>query len=258
MNANLSIIIATFNSDRTLKKTLESLLNQTYKNFEVIVVDGLSSDNTVMIIKEYEKKFLEATIPYFWSSEKDLGIYDAWNKALKKVKTSWISFLGSDDTYYPDALRIYNEEIIKNPTINYISSKVEYVNADYKVLKVIGKPYEFNQMNRYMNIAHVGSFHHKQLFEKQGDFNNNYKIVADYDFFLKCGLTIKSGYIDSITAKMLNTGISNNNVKRVFKETLKIQLYHKNNSKFQCYFEYYFSYVRIFKNKITYKLLGRM
>jgi len=258
MNSKYSIIVATFNSEKTLQATLESLLVQTYKNFEVIIVDGLSKDNTVSIIEQYEKKFLEAKIPYIWSSEKDSGIYDAWNKALKKVNSSWMAFLGSDDTYYPDALEIYNEAIIINPNINYISSKVEYVDANYKVLKVIGKPYEHNQMNRYMNIAHVGSLHHKELFDKHGDFNTAYKIVADYDFFLKCGLTIKAAYIDTITAKMLNTGISNNNTKKVFQETLKIQLEHKNNSKLQCYFEYYFSYIRIFKNKMTYKLLGRM
>lgn len=258
MNSNYSIIVATFNSEKTLQSTLDSLLAQTYTKFEVIIVDGLSNDNTVAIIKEYEKRFLEAKIPYFWSSEKDSGIYDAWNKALKKVNSPWIAFLGSDDTYYPNALEIYDEEINKNQNINFISSKVEYVDANYKVLKVIGKPYEYNQMNRYMNIAHVGSFHHKELFDKHGVFNTNYKIVADYDFFLKCGLDIKPAYIDTITAKMLNTGISNNNAKKVFKETLSIQLNHHRNSKLQCYFEYYFSFVRIFKNKLTYKLLGRM
>lgn len=94
MSANLSIIVATFNSEKTLQSTLESLLIQTYNEFEVIIIDGLSNDNTVSIIKEYEKKFLEANIDYFWSSEKDAGIYDAWNKALKKVNSPWIAFLG--------------------------------------------------------------------------------------------------------------------------------------------------------------------
>lgn len=251
MSSKYSIIIATYNSEKTLQSTLDSLLVQTYKEFEVIIVDGLSKDTTVAIVKEYETKFSEAAIPYFWSSEKDTGIYDAWNKALKKVNTSWIAFLGSDDTYYPNALEVYDQEIKKHSDINYISSQVEYIDTNHKVLKIIGKPYEYHQMNRYMNIAHVGSFHHKDLFEKHGNFNTDYKIVSDYDFFMKCGKDIRSAYIESITAKMLNSGISNNNVATVFNEVLKIQLKHKKISKLQSYFEYYYSYLRIYKSRLS-------
>lgn len=251
MSLKYSIIIATFNSDKTLRNTLESLVVQTYKNIEVIIVDGLSTDNTVAIIKEYEKKFLEANINYIWSSEKDAGIYDAWNKALGKTNSPWIAFLGSDDSYYPNALEIYNEEINNHPNINYISSKVELIDSNNKVLKVIGKPYDNKQMNRYMNIAHVGSFHHKELFQKHGNFNTDYKIVADYDFFLKCEKTIQSAYIDSITTRMLNTGISNQNVTTVFKEVLKVQLTQKKISKAQAYFEYYYNHIRICKSLLV-------
>lgn len=251
MGSKYSIIIATFNSDKTLQSTLESLLSQTYKKFEVIVVDGLSKDKTVAIIKEYQNKFSDAGIPYFWTSEKDTGIYDAWNKALTKVNSSWIAFLGSDDTYYPNALEMYNEAITKTPNINYISSKIELIDKNNKILKVIGKPYDYKQMNRYMDIAHVGSFHHKELFEKHGNFNLNYKIVADYDFFLKCGKDIKSAYLDRITAKMLNAGVSNQNVTRVFKEVLKTQLTHKKISTAQAYFEYLYNHIRISKSLLV-------
>jgi glycosyltransferase involved in cell wall biosynthesis len=253
-----SIIVATYNSEKTLKATFDSLLAQTYKEFEVIVVDGLSKDNTVALLKEYEKKFLEANITYIWSSEKDSGIYDAWNKALKKVNSDWIAFLGSDDTYYSNALELYNIEINKNPAINYISSQVEYIDCEGKVLKILGNPYNYNQMIRYMDIAHVGSFHHKELFKKYGNYSTDYKIVSDYDFFMKCGKNINAGYFKTITARMLNAGISNNNTKIVYNEILKIQLNHKKISKFQSYFEYYFAFVRIAKNKITHKLLGKM
>ncbi len=250
MNPNLSIIIATYNSGKTLKSTLDSLVNQTYKEFEVIIVDGLSKDNTVSIIKEYESKFLAMNIPYFWTSEADTGIYDAWNKALNKVNSSWIAFLGSDDVYYPNALEVYNEQIKKQLNINYISSQVEYVDSNDKLLKIIGKAYNYDQMNRYMNIAHVGSFHHKDLFVKHGNFNTEYKIVADYDFFMKCGKDIKAAYLESITAKMLNSGISNQNVGAVFKEVLKIQLKHKKKPVFNSIFEYYYSFFRIYVSRL--------
>lgn len=249
MSINLSIIIATYNSDKTLEKTLQSLVSQTYQNFEVILIDGLSTDTTVNIIKNFEKTFLEKNISYFWISEKDTGIYDAWNKGLKQVNSSWIAFLGSDDTYYPDALEIYSTEINKNSNKNYICSKVEYIHTDGKILKILGKPYSYKQMIRYMDIAHVGSFHHKELFEKYGDFNTSYKIVGDYDFFMKCGTNIKAAFIDKITARMLNIGISNNNVKKVLNEVVAIQLQHKKTSFFQIYFEHYFALLRILKSK---------
>lgn len=251
MASKYSIIVATFNSEKTLKLTLDSLLSQTCKEFEVIIVDGLSKDHTVSIIKEYEGKFSEAGISYLWSSEKDAGIYDAWNKALKKVSTSWIAFLGSDDTYYPNALELYSKELNKHSNINYICSRVEYIDSNGRVLKVLGNPYTYSQMIRYMNIAHVGSFHHKGLFEKHGDYNTDYKIVSDYDFFMKCGRDIKAAYFESITAKMLNSGVSNNNIATVFKEVLKIQLKHKKISKLQSYFEYYYSFLRIYKSRLS-------
>lgn len=258
MSLKFSIIIATYNSDKTLKATLDSLLVQTYNEFEIIIIDGLSKDKTTTIIKEYETKFSKKNIPFYWISEKDTGIYDAWNKGLKRANTSWIAFLGSDDTYYPNALELYNNEINKNPEINYISSQVEYIDSSGKVLKILGNPYKYNQMIRYMNIAHVGSFHKKELFDNFGNYNTDYKIVSDYDFFMKCGKSINPGYFKAITARMLNSGISNNNTKVVYNEILKIQLSHKRIPKLQAYFEYYFAFVRIAKNKLTHKLLGKM
>jgi len=258
MKPKFSIIVATYNSGKTLQATLESLLQQTFTNFEVVVPDGFSTDNTLDIIKEYQGKFDKAGIGFIWFSEKDSGIYDAWNKALKKVNSEWIAFLGSDDTYYPNALELYDSEITKNPGINYICSRVEYIDTTGNVLKILGNPYKHRQMNRYMNIAHVGSFHHRELFDKHGNYNTGYRIVADYDFFMKCGQDIKPGYFNTITARMLNSGISNNNTTKVYNEILKIQLNRKRISKLQSYFEYYFAFVRIAKNKITHKLLGRM
>lgn len=258
MNTKFSIIIATYNSEKTLKATLNSLLQQTFMEFEVIIIDGLSTDTTLAIINEFEEKFKLDNIPFIWVSEKDSGIYDAWNKGLGKVNSTWISFLGSDDTYYPDALEIYNSEISKNPNINFICSNVEYVDDKDNVLRIIGKPYSYSQTIRYMDFAHVGSFHHKDLFSKYGNFDTTYKIVGDYDFFMKCGMNINSVFINKITAKMLNSGASNSNIKKALNEVLAVQFKHKKTSVAQIYFEYYFAILRISKNRITTILKGKM
>ncbi len=250
MTPKLSIIIATYNSEKTLEKSLNSLFIQTYKDFEIIIIDGNSNDKTLNIIKHFEEKFISINIPFFWISEVDSGIYNAWNKGIKLTKSNWISFLGSDDTYYPDALENYIKEIRNKTNINYISSKVELINKNEEVVKLLKNPYNYKQLINYMDFAHVGSFHHKSLFEKFGFFNENYKICSDYDFFLKCGYNIKHAFLDKITAKMLNEGISNRNFINPLREMLNIQLYHKKKFYIHVYFNFYYAIIRNVINRI--------
>ena len=245
-----TVVVATFNSEKTLGATLDSLLFQTYKNFEIIIIDGLSKDATINIIKFYEHKFLKADISYTWFSEQDSGIYDAWNKALKKANSPWIAFLGSDDTYYPFAIETYANKIAENHNINYISSKVEVTNAKNMVLKIIGQPFNYNQMSRYMNIGHVGSFHHIDLFNKFGNFDTAYKIAGDYEFFLRCGHYINAIFVNKITVSMLNIGVSNKYIGKVFKENLQLHLKYKRLSALQSYLEFYLAHFKRFKRHV--------
>ena len=92
----ISIITPTYNSEKTLKDTLESILKQTYTNYEHIIVDGASKDSTMQIVKEYEEKY-QGKLKYI--SEKDLGIYDAMNKGIKMATGDIIGILNSDDIY---------------------------------------------------------------------------------------------------------------------------------------------------------------
>lgn len=92
----ISIITVTYNSAKTLKETLESVLKQTYTNYEHIIVDGLSKDNTIEIVKEYEEKYNGKLI---YISEKDSGLYDAMNKGIKMATGDIIGILNSDDIY---------------------------------------------------------------------------------------------------------------------------------------------------------------
>ena len=90
----VSIIIPCFNSAATIEKTLQSIAEQSYKNFEVIVVDGESQDNTLALVKQY------SGLVNLVISEEDTGIYDAMNKGIDNARGSYVIFLGSDDTFY--------------------------------------------------------------------------------------------------------------------------------------------------------------
>ena len=115
----LSIITATYNSEKTLKATIESVLNQDISDFEYILVDGNSSDASVDIIESYSEKFKRKGVRYKWISEPDTGIYDAWNKGVKLATGDWIAFLGSDDFYLDGALKDYSVILNSQAALNY-------------------------------------------------------------------------------------------------------------------------------------------
>jgi len=216
-----SIITATFNSEKTLERTIKSLLQQNFKDFEFIIVDGSSSDNTLDIIKKYKPLFDENYITYKWISEPDKGIYDAWNKGLKLAEGKWVSFLGSDDFYLPNSLQIYYDKIKEMPSnIDLVHSNVKVVDGK-KTIKYITGSWSWNIFKHYMNIAHVGAFHNRKLFDKYGTFDESYKIAGDYELLLRPKNKLKTLHIDIVLAVMSAGGISNNKIKQVLLETAR-------------------------------------
>ena len=113
MKFDVSIIIATYNSERTIKRALESVMNQTYQNWECLVIDGNSKDKTIEIVNNFVK--LDSRFRYI--SESDNGIYDAFNKGWQKAKGKWIYYLGSDDWLEEDGLRLLMKEEDANTVI---------------------------------------------------------------------------------------------------------------------------------------------
>ena len=251
-NPFFTIITASYNSEKTIAETITSVINQNFTDYEFLIIDGNSSDKTIAIIKDFVPKFEEKNICFKYISEKDKGIYDAWNKGIKLSKGMWISFLGSDDTYLPNALELYLHHLKANPEANYISSQVALINSSKEVLNVIGKAFVWEKVVRNMEIAQVGSFHHKNLFEKVGDFNDHYKIVGDLDFYIRCKGTIKPAYFKEITAKMLNEGVSNQ-IYKALKEALDVKLKHKSSSAFIAYFDFITIFLKCHYNKLTKK-----
>ena len=114
MNPLISIITVCFNSAKTIRQTIESMLNQTYTNIEYILVDGKSTDNTVAIIEEYAPQFAAKGIVYRWISEPDGGIYDAINKGIKFATGEWINIQGSDDWLELDACEQIHTQVLSD------------------------------------------------------------------------------------------------------------------------------------------------
>lgn len=204
VEVNISIIIATWNAAMTLKRCLDSIVPQLTNQTELILVDGGSKDETNKIIESYGDKI---TIHI---SEKDEGIYDAWNKGIKLAKGKWIMFIGADDKLMPGALNFYLDYISKYNYINYdfISCKIRSVKKDGTFLQLTGRCWSYKRCKYNMDVTHVASLTSRNYFERIGDFNTKYKICGDYELLMRGGNNLKALFADFIIAEMPIGGAS--------------------------------------------------
>lgn len=200
----ISIICCTYNCESNLPLFIDSVRSQTSDKYELIIIDGGSTDNTIKVInsnRDIVDKFI---------SEPDEGIYDAWNKGIRLATSNWICFVGSDDLLRPYFVETYCN-VISAPSetnVEYISSKVNYFNNTNRSLRILGKPWIWNRFRRQMTTAHVGSLHHIHLFKDVGLYDVNYKIVGDYELLLRKGIHLNTTFVDSVTIDMKAGGVS--------------------------------------------------
>jgi glycosyltransferase involved in cell wall biosynthesis len=207
-----TVVTVVYNAVNTIDRAAESVWRQTERNFEYIVVDGGSSDGTVAKIQARSDQI------NYWISEPDSGIYNAWNKALARARGQWISFLGADDQYAPDALQQYAHAIDANPWAEFVSSRVQLMQGE-RPTRIIGKPWTWKSFARYMTVAHVGAQHKRSLFDEAGNFDEDYKICGDYEFLLRFRSRLRALFINRVTAFMDSGGISASNAHLAFLET---------------------------------------
>lgn len=239
----ITIITASFNSQKTIKLTIESILNQTDSNLEYLIIDGGSTDKTIQIIKSFTQKFSDKNIKYKFISEEDTGIYEAWNKGVKMAQGEWVSFIGADDILAVNYIEIYSEYIKNNVDLDYISSKVNVIKND-TIIKTIDEGWNWNTSKRYMNVAHVGSLQNKKLYKKYGLYDESLKIAGDYEFLLRAKKNLKAGFINKPTVSMGADGISNDNLFLALKETKSVKNRHKTVSMSQSILDLYIAYFK--------------
>ena len=216
MAKKISIITVTFNSSATVRDTLESVLKQQYLDFEYLVIDGGSKDNTVDIIKEYEPKFGGRMK---WISEKDKGMYDGINKGIRMATGDVVGIINSDDFYHrTDIFDIINKAFEEDKDIQAIYGDVRFVHPDNLVKTVRyysckhWKPWRF----RFGFMpAHPTFFTYKENFEKYGYYQYDYHIAADYELLIRHLYTNKvpAKYVPVDFMKMRTGGRSTNGLK---------------------------------------------
>lgn len=198
----VSVITATFNAAAVLPGCVESVAAQDYDEVEHVIIDGGSTDDTLSIIRHYKDDI------GYWISEKDRGIYDAWNKGVAASSGEWIAFLGADDRYRRGAIAAYMQHAAEQPRLEYISSQVRWIPSPPEKEKIIGTPWSWPSFQREMRVAHVGSMHHRSLFERLGQYDLSYRITGDYELLLRAKENLCASFLPMITAEMQAAGAS--------------------------------------------------
>lgn len=225
----LSIITVTYNSEKFLSTCLDSIINQKYQNYEHIIVDGASTDNTMQLIKS------KLNNQRFVISEPDNGVYDAMNKGIKKSKGDVIGFLNSDD-FYPNqnVLSKVAEIFSNNPLIDACYSDLIYVEQNN-----ISKIVRYWKSNKFIPGSfqlswcppHPTFFVRRSIYERYGCFDLNFKIASDFDLMMRLMEINKINvvYVSEVFVNMRIGGTTNKSFKNIMKQNLEILRSLKNN-----------------------------
>lgn len=241
----ISIIVATYNSCNKLENALNSIINQNYKDWECIIVDGASTDGTIDIIKDYCSK----DVRFRYISEKDNGIYDALNKGCKLAKGEWTYVLGSDDELTIDGLA--NLLKYDDGTNDVIYGNVYLKSRQGIIKKFISK--SVDKLSYVMICSHQAVIIKKSVIDKLGGYKIIYPIRADFDLLQRAYLcNYKFKYSNIFVAYFLEDGISSN-----AKISTHIERYYicKNNKSSKVPMLWYlYQEVRFFAGRIRNKL----
>lgn len=209
----VSIITVCFNSESTIRDTLESVRSQSYSNFEHIIIDGASNDSTLKVVNEFSEDYLNVL------SEPDSGLYDAMNKGVRLAKGDIVGILNSDDFFESgDVLETIANYFQRHPEVDVVSGDVVFVDPD-----------DINQITRYYRAnsfkpwklrfgwmpPHPATFVRRSVYENWGGYRTDMKISADYEKFVRWLLVAKLNwqYLPLVLVRMRSGGVSTSGVR---------------------------------------------
>jgi len=193
----ISVVIPAYNRASTLARAIDSVLAQSYKASEIIVIDDGSSDSTSEVAKMYEDVLL--------LRQNNMGVSTARNNGVMMASHEWVAFLDSDDTWHPKKLAFQVAHHKKNPDsfVSYTDEVWIRNDKEFPLPKKFHKPEKvtFENSMDYCNIAPSSVMIHKEYFDKVGGFDESLEVCEDYDLWLRI---LKEGHIDLIRHKLVN------------------------------------------------------
>ena len=215
------VIIVCFNSESTIKRTLQSIQAQRVLPDEIIIVDGGSTDGTLEIIAEFDD------LPIELSSERDKGIYDAMNKGLNLAKSDVIGYLNSDDAYSDHDCFSRIRDVFKVRHFKVFASGVRYVNSSGKILREWKVSLDDLDFQKGGHFPHPGFYCYRKALLDVGGFHVRYSIAADYDLMLRVCLGVSKSdiYLETsdFLVNMLIGGASNSSISNIWRGNKEIR-----------------------------------
>jgi len=220
----VSIITVCYNSARTIEQTIQSVVNQSYKNVEYIIIDGGSTDGTLNLIRKYAGKIA------YWVSEPDNGIFDAMNKGIRAATGDVIGIINSDDWYGLDTVRDAVNYFMEHEEAQVVHGNTQFVNRDGEFCYLKRGDVEPKEIMYHMP-SHPAFFVKKQIYSQYGCFDCQYKIAADYDFLMRLyHHKIMFHYMPGILAYFRIGGTNSRNPRQTLLEFKRILM------KYICYY----------------------
>ena len=203
----ISIITVSYNSASTISDTIESVIAQSLKDVEHIVIDGASNDGTVDILKNYNQHLA------YWQSEPDQGIYDAFNKGIALASGDIIGLLNADDIYANQDVLVHVERAIQLESLDAVFADITFFNQDEpdKVLRrYSSKGFSPDRIAWGWMPAHPSLFIRREIYDTVGPFKTDYMIAGDYEFVARAfgANKLRYKYIPEVFVRMRTGGVS--------------------------------------------------
>lgn len=176
-----TIVIANYNHGKFIEEAILSVINQSYKNYELIIIDGGSTDNSVEVIKKYENKIS------WWVSEKDSGQSEAFNKGFKRATGQFLFWLNADDILLPNSLKEADNVISKNKEVEWVSANTVFFDVNGIVIKCTNGPSWSNFLFKNAPITVYGptTIFSKKIFDEVGGFDESLRFGMDTDLWFR-------------------------------------------------------------------------
>lgn len=218
----ISVITVCLNNARFIEGCIESVLDQDYSDYEYVVIDGGSDDGTVDIIKKYQDKMS------YWHSKTDRGLSDAFNQGIENSRGEWLLFVNSDDCLAGPTILSRMARVLQDwPKADVVLGQVMLMTREhYPQVKSgpHGKHFSWNELRFNAIVPHQAAFTNRDYFNKIGLFDERYRILVDYEHFLRGGPDLAIHFVPIVVSLMRDGGLSKKDINKGLLELKQAQI----------------------------------
>jgi len=213
----VSVVTIVKNGADVLERTIQSVVDQSYPEFDYVVIDGNSSDGSLDIIKTYEKGIAS------WISEPDKGIGDAFNKGVTRCRGNWIIFMNAGDSFVDSqVLAKFSNVLRESGDVDIVHGHVRQVDKSGRFYRTVGGPLNPRKFKFHMCVPHQAIFHNRMFFDRYGLFDTSLRMAMDYELLTR-KKDLRALYVPAPVAATLVGGVSQQNYRKLILEMRTIR-----------------------------------